>query len=162
MYIGCEVRKKKKDTANKIFCVIIIASVFYGGAGITRLMILALSFRPLKMFAFVNMINANGRYFSLRTQGNAEGSRSALWFRCRLQKHLFELGCFLQRHAGKVLFVAILVLATFCVGLKSVIIHSKVDQLWTEGNFFFFFSKFFPYLFINGAPRIDYRIVRKT
>jgi len=37
-----------------------------------------------------------------------------------------------QKHAGKVLFVAILVLGTFCVGLKSAQIHSKVHQLWIQ------------------------------
>lgn len=38
----------------------------------------------------------------------------------------------MQKHAGKVLFVAILVLSTFCVGLKSAQIHSKVHQLWIQ------------------------------
>lgn len=68
------------------------------------------------------------------TQGKAEGRRTALWFRARLQAELFKLGCFLQRHAGKVLFVAILVLSSFCVGLKSAVIHSRVEQLWVEGK----------------------------
>jgi hypothetical protein len=67
-------------------------------------------------------------------QGKATGERAALWLRARLQGHLFQLGCFLHRHAGKVLFVAILVLATFCVGLKSAQVHTRVDQLWVEGK----------------------------
>ncbi|XP_075216920.1 protein patched isoform X2 [Lycorma delicatula] len=65
-------------------------------------------------------------------KGKAEGRRTALWFRAKLQAHLFQLGCFLQCHAGKVLFVAILVLSSFCVGLKSAVVHSKVEQLWVE------------------------------
>ncbi|CAB0031232.1 unnamed protein product [Trichogramma brassicae] len=65
-------------------------------------------------------------------KGKAEGPRSVVWFRARLQDQLSQLGYFLQRHAGKVLFVAILALATFCVALKSVQVHSKVDQLWVE------------------------------
>ncbi|XP_067002180.1 protein patched [Anabrus simplex] len=65
-------------------------------------------------------------------KGKATGERAALWLRARLQAHLFQLGCFLHRHAGKVLFVAILVLSTFCVGLKSAQVHSRVDQLWVE------------------------------
>ncbi|KAG8297055.1 Protein patched 1 [Homalodisca vitripennis] len=65
-------------------------------------------------------------------QGKAEGRRTALWFRARLQSQLFQLGCFLHRHAGKVLFVAILVLSSFCVGLKSAVIHSRAEQLWVE------------------------------
>jgi hypothetical protein len=69
-------------------------------------------------------------------QGKATGERAALWLRARLQSQLFQLGCFLHRHAGKVLFVAILVLATFCVGLKSAQVHTRVDQLWVEGKIF--------------------------
>ncbi|KAJ4449051.1 hypothetical protein ANN_00446 [Periplaneta americana] len=64
--------------------------------------------------------------------GKATGERASLWLRARLQNQLFQLGCFLHRHAGKVLFVAILVLATFCVGLKSAQVHTRVDQLWVE------------------------------
>lgn len=48
------------------------------------------------------------------------------------QSHLQTLGYSVQKHAGKVLFVAILVLSTFCVGLKSATIHSKVHQLWIQ------------------------------
>ncbi|KAJ9592340.1 hypothetical protein L9F63_001109, partial [Diploptera punctata] len=65
-------------------------------------------------------------------KGKASGRRSALWLRARLQNQLFQLGCFLHRHAGKVLFVAILILSTFCVGLKTAQIHTRVDQLWVE------------------------------
>lgn len=67
-------------------------------------------------------------------QGKAEGQRSVVWIRARLQDQLSQLGYFLQRHAGKVLFVAILALATFCVALKSVQVNSKVDQLWVQGK----------------------------
>lgn len=66
-------------------------------------------------------------------QGKAGGRRGALWMRARLQAHLFTLGCSLQRHAGKVLFVAILVLSTFCVALKSATVHTRVEQLWVQG-----------------------------
>lgn len=54
--------------------------------------------------------------------------------RSLFQSHLYSLGCSIQKHAGKVLFVAILVLSTFCVGLKSATIHSKVHQLWIQGK----------------------------
>nr|CAD7459004.1 unnamed protein product [Timema tahoe] len=67
-------------------------------------------------------------------QGKASGKRAALWLRARLQAYLFQLGCFLYSHAGKVLFVAILVLATFCVGLKSAQVHTRVDQLWVQAS----------------------------
>uniref|UniRef100_A0A8D9BH04 Protein patched n=1 Tax=Cacopsylla melanoneura TaxID=428564 RepID=A0A8D9BH04_9HEMI len=65
-------------------------------------------------------------------KGKAEGQRTALWFRSKLQRELFKLGKFLQRHAGKVIFVALLILATFCVGLKSHVVHSKIEDLWIE------------------------------
>nr|XP_031831591.1 protein patched isoform X4 [Nomia melanderi] len=65
-------------------------------------------------------------------KGKAEGQRSAVWIRARLQDQLSQLGYFLQRHAGKVLFLAIVALATFCVALKSAQVHSKVEQLWVQ------------------------------
>lgn len=71
------------------------------------------------------------------SQGKAEGSRTAIWVRSRLQAELFHLGCLVYCHPGKVIFVAILLLASFCVGLKSVVFHSKIEQLWVEGKTFF-------------------------
>ncbi|XP_034941243.1 protein patched [Chelonus insularis] len=65
-------------------------------------------------------------------KGKAGGQRSAIWIRAWLQDEFSQLGDFLHRHAGKVIFVAILALATFCVALKSVQIHSKVEQLWIQ------------------------------
>lgn len=65
-------------------------------------------------------------------QGKARGSRTAIYLRSVFQSHLEMLGSSVQKHAGKVLFVAILVLSTFCVGLKSAQIHSKVHQLWLQ------------------------------
>ncbi|KAF7991588.1 hypothetical protein HCN44_008959 [Aphidius gifuensis] len=65
-------------------------------------------------------------------KGKAEGQRSAVWIRASLQDELSQLGYFLQRHAGKVIFVAIIVLATFIVALKSGQVHTKVEQLWIQ------------------------------
>ncbi|XP_055690624.1 protein patched [Lutzomyia longipalpis] len=64
--------------------------------------------------------------------GKARGRRLAVYIRSVLQVHLYSLGSYLQKHAGKVIFVAILVLSSFCVGLKSATIHSKVQQLWIQ------------------------------
>ncbi|XP_037941550.1 protein patched-like [Teleopsis dalmanni] len=64
--------------------------------------------------------------------GKARGNRTAIYLRSVFQSHLESLGSSVQKHAGKVLFVAILVLSTFCVGLKSAQIHSKVHQLWIQ------------------------------
>ena len=71
---------------------------------------------------------------SLSQQGKASGNKAALWLRTKLQWHLFHLGRFVQRHAGKVLFVGLLVLSTFCVGLKSASIQTDVEKLWVEGK----------------------------
>ncbi|XP_054278387.1 protein patched-like [Macrosteles quadrilineatus] len=83
------------------------------------------------LFVRTSWIDA-GLALSQIDKGRAEGRRTALWFRARLQSQLFQLGCFLHRHAGKVLFVALLVLSSFCVGLKSAVIHSRAEQLWVE------------------------------
>ncbi|XP_017867953.1 PREDICTED: protein patched [Drosophila arizonae] len=65
-------------------------------------------------------------------KGKARGNRTAIYLRSVFQSHLETLGSSVQKHAGKVLFVAILVLSTFCVGLKSAQIHTKVHQLWIQ------------------------------
>ncbi|XP_014243671.1 protein patched [Cimex lectularius] len=65
-------------------------------------------------------------------KGKAEGSRTAIWVRSRIQAELFHLGCLVYCHPGKVIFVAILLLASFCVGLKSAVFHSRIEQLWVE------------------------------
>lgn len=70
-------------------------------------------------------------------QGRATGSRGALWVRTKLQVQLLQLGLFCQRHAGKVIFVALLILSTFCVALKSATLITDVEQLWVEGVFVF-------------------------
>lgn len=71
---------------------------------------------------------------SFLLQGRATGSRAALWVRTKLQVQLLQLGLFSHKHAGKVLFVALLVLATFCVGLKSATLLTDVEKLWVEGK----------------------------
>lgn len=69
--------------------------------------------------------------FSL--QGKAHGRRTAIYIRSLFQSQLQTLGVYVQKNAGKILFVAIIVLSAFCVGLKSATIHSKVEQLWIQG-----------------------------
>ncbi|XP_055372521.1 protein patched [Condylostylus longicornis] len=65
-------------------------------------------------------------------KGKARGNRTAVYLRSVFQFHLQSLGTTIEKHAGKVLFVAILVLSMFCVGLKSAQIHSRVNQLWIQ------------------------------
>ncbi|XP_031784306.1 patched isoform X4 [Nasonia vitripennis] len=65
-------------------------------------------------------------------RGKADGQKWAVWVRARLQDQLCQLGYFLYRNAGKVLFVAICVLAAISLGLRAVQFHTKVDQLWIQ------------------------------
>lgn len=65
-------------------------------------------------------------------QGKANGDRGVLWVRGQIQRQLRSLGRFLDVHAGKALFVSLLVIATFCVGLKSASFHTKIEQLWAD------------------------------
>ena len=67
-------------------------------------------------------------------QGKATGNKASLWLRSKMQRELFKLGCFIHRHSGKVLFVGCLILATFCVGLKSAHMESRVEKLWVQGK----------------------------
>ena len=67
-------------------------------------------------------------------QGKASGSKSALWLRWQLQKQLFNLGCFIQKHCGKVLFLGLLLLSLCCVGLKTASLETNVERLWVEGE----------------------------
>ncbi|XP_059471270.1 protein patched [Neocloeon triangulifer] len=65
-------------------------------------------------------------------KGKASGRRAVLWVRSVVQQHLFQLGCFVQRYAGIVLFFAALLLAACIIGLKSAKFETKVDKLWVE------------------------------
>ncbi|XP_074642065.1 protein patched homolog 1-like [Tubulanus polymorphus] len=65
-------------------------------------------------------------------KGNAVGNVCALRLRIHLQRYLYLLGCTVQKHCGKVLFVGLLVLSLCCVGLKSAVIETDVKNLWVE------------------------------
>ena len=67
-------------------------------------------------------------------QGKASGNEAALWLRAPIQYELFKLGCRLQRHAGKVLFLGILILAILSVGMKSATLETRVEKLWVQGK----------------------------
>uniref|UniRef100_A0A0K2T4G9 Protein patchedlike [Bombus terrestris] n=2 Tax=Lepeophtheirus salmonis TaxID=72036 RepID=A0A0K2T4G9_LEPSM len=65
-------------------------------------------------------------------KGKATGNKGALWFRSKIQKELYQLGKFIQKHPGKVLFVGFLILSALCVGLKSAKVENRVEKLWVE------------------------------
>lgn len=73
-------------------------------------------------------------FFFIFLQGKAHGRRSAIYMRSLYQSHLQTLGIYVHKNAGKILFVAIIVLSAFCVLLKTATIHSKIHQLWIQGN----------------------------
>ncbi|KAK9889338.1 hypothetical protein WA026_004613 [Henosepilachna vigintioctopunctata] len=64
--------------------------------------------------------------------GKARGDRGVLWLRGKTQRQLHSLGTILDNHAGKILFVGLLAIATFSVGLKSVSFHTDIELLWAE------------------------------
>ena len=67
-------------------------------------------------------------------QGKATGNTCALRIRAYLQTRLFSLGCFIQKHCGKVLFIGLLLLSLCCLGLKTASIETNVEKLWVEGK----------------------------
>lgn len=67
-------------------------------------------------------------------QGKAVGQKAPLWIRARFQAFLFSLGCYIQRHCGKVLFIGLLVFGALSVGLRVAAIETNIEQLWVEGE----------------------------
>ncbi|CAN8028623.1 unnamed protein product, partial [Ixodes persulcatus] len=67
-------------------------------------------------------------------KGRASGARWSLELRSRVQLQLLQLGRFVDRNAGKVLFVGLLVVASFCVGLKSAHLELDVNNLWVQSD----------------------------
>ncbi|CAH1121961.1 unnamed protein product [Ceutorhynchus assimilis] len=65
-------------------------------------------------------------------QEKAVGDRGILWIRSKIQRQLKSFGKTLETHAGKFLFVSILAIATFSVGLKSMMFHTDIELLWAE------------------------------
>uniref|UniRef100_A0A8B9S9C2 Patched 2 n=1 Tax=Apteryx owenii TaxID=8824 RepID=A0A8B9S9C2_APTOW len=52
----------------------------------------------------------------------------------RFQMLLFALGCRIQRHCGKVLFVGLLVFGALAVGLRVASIETDIEHLWVEAG----------------------------
>ncbi|XP_019499431.1 PREDICTED: protein patched homolog 2 isoform X2 [Hipposideros armiger] len=58
--------------------------------------------------------------------------KAPLWLRAYFQGLLFSLGCGIQRHCGKVLFLGLLALGALALGLRVAIIETDLEQLWVE------------------------------
>ncbi|XP_029581554.1 protein patched homolog 1 isoform X2 [Salmo salar] len=68
------------------------------------------------------------------SKGKAVGQKAPLWVRARFQALLFSLGCHIQRHCGKVLFIGLLVFSALSVGLRVAAIETDIEQLWVEAG----------------------------
>ncbi|XP_014855626.1 PREDICTED: protein patched homolog 2 [Poecilia mexicana] len=68
------------------------------------------------------------------SKGKAVGQKAPLWIRARFQAFLFSLGCHIQRHCGKVLFIGLLVFGALSVGLRVASIETNIEQLWVEAG----------------------------
>ncbi|XP_068095618.1 protein patched homolog 2 isoform X1 [Hyperolius riggenbachi] len=67
-------------------------------------------------------------------KGKAVGQKAPLWLRAQFQALLFTLGCSIQRHCGKVLFVGLLVFGALAVGLRVASIETDIERLWVEAG----------------------------
>ncbi|XP_043941698.1 protein patched homolog 2 [Protopterus annectens] len=68
------------------------------------------------------------------SKGKAVGQKAPLWLRAQFQSLLFSLGCQIQRHCGKVLFIGLLVFGALAVGLRVASIETDIEQLWVEAG----------------------------
>uniref|UniRef100_A0A8C3QQF3 Patched 2 n=1 Tax=Cyanoderma ruficeps TaxID=181631 RepID=A0A8C3QQF3_9PASS len=68
------------------------------------------------------------------TSGTRGPAPTPLWLRARFQALLFALGCRIQRHCGKVLFVGLLVFGALAVGLRVASIETDIEHLWVEAG----------------------------
>uniref|UniRef100_A0A3Q3X268 SSD domain-containing protein n=1 Tax=Mola mola TaxID=94237 RepID=A0A3Q3X268_MOLML len=68
------------------------------------------------------------------SKGKAVGQKAPLWIRARFQALLFSLGCHIQRHCGKVLFIGLLVFGALSVGLRVAAIETDIERLWVEAG----------------------------
>uniref|UniRef100_A0A6I8QS43 Patched 2 n=1 Tax=Xenopus tropicalis TaxID=8364 RepID=A0A6I8QS43_XENTR len=67
-------------------------------------------------------------------KGKAVGQKAPLWLRAQFQALLFSLGCSIQRHCGKVLFIGLLVFGALAVGLRVASIETDIERLWVEAG----------------------------
>ncbi|KAK1879331.1 Protein patched like 1 [Dissostichus eleginoides] len=77
---------------------------------------------------------ARGLFGNVVGPGKAVGQKAPLWIRARFQALLFSLGCHIQRHCGKVLFIGLLVFGALSVGLRVAAIETDIEQLWVEAG----------------------------
>ncbi|XP_022648722.1 protein patched homolog 1-like isoform X2 [Varroa destructor] len=102
------------------------SSVFYGRNGDQINIVTTFSSSSLEI------LGCSRTLLQVLLKERARGNQASLWLRKHLQVHLYEVGCGIQRNPGKILFVGLLILAIFCVGLKSVRYEYELEKLWIE------------------------------
>uniref|UniRef100_A0A4X2LSS8 Patched 2 n=1 Tax=Vombatus ursinus TaxID=29139 RepID=A0A4X2LSS8_VOMUR len=70
----------------------------------------------------------------LLTSGPEPPSRAPLWLRAHVGGLLFSLGCAIQRHCGKVLFVGLLAFGALALGLRGAAVETDLERLWVEAG----------------------------
>uniref|UniRef100_A0A8C6H620 Patched 2 n=1 Tax=Mus spicilegus TaxID=10103 RepID=A0A8C6H620_MUSSI len=58
--------------------------------------------------------------------------QAPLWLRAYFQGLLFSLGCRIQKHCGKVLFLGLVAFGALALGLRVAVIETDLEQLWVE------------------------------
>lgn len=71
---------------------------------------------------------------SLIREGKASGNETSLWIRAKLQAELFKLGSKIQRHAGKILLIGVLILGSLAFFNKNAHFETRVEKLWVEAG----------------------------
>uniref|UniRef100_A0A8C1LP17 Patched 2 n=1 Tax=Cyprinus carpio TaxID=7962 RepID=A0A8C1LP17_CYPCA len=92
------------------------------------------SYRKLVRFLQSLSLHESTFLIKLLIKGKAVGQKAPLWIRARFQAFLFSLGCHIQRHCGKVLFIGLLVFGALSVGLRVAAIETDIEKLWVEGG----------------------------
>uniref|UniRef100_A0A183CJZ2 SSD domain-containing protein n=1 Tax=Globodera pallida TaxID=36090 RepID=A0A183CJZ2_GLOPA len=68
-------------------------------------------------------------------RGRATGFRWPLYSRILIQRSLFGIGCFVQRHAWLIIVFVLALFTLFCCGLRYVYIETDIVKLWvSEGG----------------------------
>uniref|UniRef100_A0A8C1EGA0 Patched 2 n=1 Tax=Cyprinus carpio carpio TaxID=630221 RepID=A0A8C1EGA0_CYPCA len=92
------------------------------------------SYRKLVRFLQSLSLHESTFLIKMLIKGKAVGQKAPLWIRARFQAFLFSLGCHIQRHCGKVLFIGLLVFGALSVGLRVAAIETDIEKLWVEGG----------------------------
>lgn len=66
---------------------------------------------------------------------NITVNKTAIKIKSKIQSNLYDLGLMIQKNAGLILFVGILIFLTTSVGIKTINYENNFENLWVEGKF---------------------------